>query len=79
MITFFRTVIKAIVMVALMLGVVYLAFGVMVHILVAFGLNSAAAWLAFFLIGMLTCMIGLSQENAFSKKSQELGKAFWNW
>ena len=79
MITFFRTIIKAIVIVALMLGVVYMAFGVTVHILVAFGSNSAAAWLAFFLIGMLTCMISLSQENAFSKKTQELGKAFWSW
>ena len=79
MITFFRTVIKAVVIVSLLLGVVYMAFGVALHIFVAFGSNLAAAWLAFFLIGMVTCMITLTKENAFSKKVSKLGEAFWEW
>lgn len=79
MITFFRTVIKAVVIVSLLLGVVYMAFGVALHIFVAFGSNLAAAWLAFFLIGMVTCMIGLAHENGFSKKVCKLGEAFWEW
>jgi len=79
MITFFRTVIKAIVIVALMIGVVYLAFGGALHVFVAFGSNPAAAWLTFFLIAVVSCMITLAQENGFSNRVQKLGKAFWNW
>ncbi len=79
MFTLFKNVIKAIVMIAFLIAVVHSAFGGAFYILVAVGANAAAAWLLFYMIAFVTAMITLSQENAFSKKVQKLGKAFWEW
>jgi len=71
--------IKAIVAVALMVGVVFLGFGGAVHLLVAIGSGAAAIWMLFYLIVMIAVMIALSQENTFKEKVEKVSKAFWNW
>lgn len=79
MFTFFKNIIKAIVIVMLLMAVIHLAFGGALFIFGAFGANSAAAWLFFFLVAVFACIITLAQENEFSKRAEKEFKAFWSW
>lgn len=79
MFTLFKNIIKAIVTVALLFAMVSLAFWPAGSIYIMVGSSGAAAWLIFYLVAMITVMFTLLQENAFSKKVNKLGKAFWEW
>ena len=80
MFTFFKIMIKAIFMVAGLLGIVALGFIPAIQIIIHIGSNGLAAiWLLFYLIVFMAVMIALSQENTFSKKVEKVSKAFWNW
>ena len=79
MFTLFKNMIKATVTVALVFAMVSLAFWPAGAIYIMVGSNGAVIWLVFYLVSMTTVMFTLSQENAFSKKVNKLGKAFWEW
>lgn len=79
MFTFFKIIIKAIFIVAGLLGIVALSFMPAIYAAINIGSNFGAAWLVFYLVSFMAVMIALSQENTFSKKVQKVSKAFWNW
>lgn len=80
MITFFKIVVKAIVVVAGLCSIVFSAFMPAIYAIVHLGSGEiAAAWLLFYLIAFIAVMIALSQENTFSKKVEKVSKACWSW
>lgn len=79
MFTFFKIMIKAMVIVAGLFGIVSLSFMPAIYAAINIGSNFGAAWLLFYLIVFMAVMIALSQENTFSKKVQKVSKAFWDW
>ena len=79
MFTLFKNIIKATVTVTLLFAMVSLAFWPAGAIYTMVGSNGAVVWLIFYLVAMVTVMFTLSQENAFSKKVNKLGKALWEW
>lgn len=79
MFTFFKTIIKAIAIVAGLLSIVALSFMPAIYAAIYIGSIFGAAWLVFYLVAFMTVMIALSQENIFSKKVGRISKAFWEW